>query len=400
MPEELTTPTIADDVRTIEDYVHNIQTTTWQSHLVIFYWLFGGCVYAAGFAYFHLPTVALTSILVGASIGVKENNRIAQKNYERIFPQNALDRIAASSEPQALGFLFELYDTNDERMHKTAAEALTQAIEKAQLPQIMINSLTFRENLQNLVTEQLTKSRYHSNHDAALLIAALETAVKWNITEIVPKLLVVSDHSAPTTNLKRVREAAREAVALLSAHANFGTKAEIPAMIDEFHRLGQMQTYSTEEGLRRVWLRHSLTYLLPTLTKADAALLTKKYRVRLRGWLRTAGEYSQIGAGRNGSEFKQATLLALGNIEDTEAIGVISDVAHMEAPTDHEQQTRALARTQLAKLATIKEKQAVGSLLLRASDAPATAQEQLLRPASPTTETSEPEQLLRASNSE
>ena len=134
---------------------------------------------------------------------------------------------------------------------------------------------------------------------------------------------------------------------------------------------------------------YSLTQLLPTLTKDDAELLDRKHRELLYA-LCKIDKYK-----RNYSELKQAIVLALGNIEDTDAIPTIVVLAYMEAPTDHEQDTRSLARKQLALLTKIKEKQKVGSMLLRASDAPATAQEQLLRPAHATTET-QPETLLRA----
>ena len=133
---------------------------------------------------------------------------------------------------------------------------------------------------------------------------------------------------------------------------------------------------------------YSLTQLLPTLTKADTELLDKKHRELLYA-LCKSNQYK-----RNYSELKQAIVLALGNMEDTDALSTIFHLAHSDAPTDHEQDTRTMAKKQLAILTKIKEKQKVGSMLLRASDAPATAQEQLLRPAHATQET-QPETLLR-----
>ncbi len=399
MPQQLTTPTLQDDIRAVKEFVQASQRsniTTENSSCLDSIAIIIGCV--TFFVAFVSPIWSLGGAAIVAGC-ILLNKQINKRTAPPELPPSVLHRILSSDEEQSFALLFQMYNLSLSSVREPVLTTLAAKIRNEPSSSRLIDGLTLREKLLNLSSEALEKATYRSsNQYTDFALAIVETLMRWNMVEALPTLLVNSNMSAPTGNAKRVRDAIREAIIHLSAQVDFGQKSNLPGMIAELQRLTHLQTSGTGDSSRWLWLKHALTYLLPTLTKADAELLPKKSRLRLYGWLRATNDYSQLVMGRSGSEFKQAILLALGNMEDTDALSAIADVAYMEAPTDHEQQTRALARKQRDLLTKIKEKQAVGSMLLRASDAPATPQDQLLRPAHPTVETVEAEQLLRPQN--
>lgn len=304
-----------------------------------------------------------------------------------VFPEEELKRVAASGLPEVSEMLSR-FDADAGGRNSTMPREERAAIHAA-LKTYFETIPTTSGVFEGKAGEYWDKMVQHwGGYSPDVAIAIIEAFVRLNDARILSKLLLLDHEEAPTSNMKRVREAARDAIPLLSARADFGSKQDIPAQIDEYHKLvGMDQNSLVFRAERPLWLRHALTFLLPTLSKQDTAVLDKSHRERLRWLLRQFSGTSVSAIGRSDAEFKQAVLLCLGNIEDVDAIPAISTLAHMDAPMSYEQETRALARKQLARLQKIQSKLAVGETLLRASSAPATGQDQLLRPAALTEET-------------
>jgi len=312
----------------------------------------------------------------------------AGRNAKKILPPfEVLERVAASGDHEAAEVLLPLYERYQYQEGEKYDAILIQYLSALDTLDIKIDYKPLTEILAGILHRVQSSS-------PELSITIIETFVRCHATEVLTKLLMLSERSAPTSTLQRVRTSAREAIILLSEEADFGAVHEIPAKVKELYRLHFFSDNgSVIHTERHIWLVQALTHLLPRLTKVDAGLFDKKHRTYLHTFA-TGGSANYNSVGRSASELKQAIVLALGNMEDTDALSTIFHLAHSDAPTDHEQDTRTMAKKQLAILTKIKEKQKVGSMLLRASDAPATAQEQLLRPAHATQET-QPETLLR-----
>jgi len=385
MPEQPTKPPLEDDIRTLDEYVLAVEQAAAKSAgtgLTVFF-------FAAGLA--GLIAHAFWEILLGMTImlsaigGAIVVQRRKAADIPLHFPEAALARLAASHDEQAIAALFRLHEFSLLKMQEPIAKALIAYLQKTTTPEVKIEEILLQDRLLALTTECMSSMYGGSQSHAGLMVTVIETIARLDVTAALPNLIRIASVTTTVAGGQSVREAASEAVVLLSAHADFGTKADIPAKIKEFYKDNYDVNFSPDTDS---WLMYSLTQLLPTLTKADTELLDKKHRELLYA-LCKSNQYK-----RNYSELKQAIVLALGNMEDTDALPTIFHLAHSDAPTDHEQDTRTMAKKQLAILTKIKEKQKVGSMLLRASDAPATAQDELLRPAHATQET-QPETLLR-----
>jgi hypothetical protein len=396
-----TTPatiSLEDDLRALLDYDHQMRANERGQAF--------GCVTALGMlAVSQMLASWLEAPALGwiGAVGLIGGVAVAQVYYSRkrrlALPYDVLARVAASGDVRASDALV--------RFHYSALDE-NPVMETQDADRIIAVVCTYFSALQTMdgvldsdagkhwirVVQQWGSGR------TEVALAIIEACVRLNYADILPKLLVLSDREAPTGTMKQIRQAARDAIPLLSAHADFGSKVDIPAKLDELFRLLVVvnQNNSINLGERHLWLMHALTVQLPLLSKGDV-VLEKKHRHRLHQFLRSGAAAVNNVMGRGEWEFRQAIVLCLSNLEDVEAIPAISAIARMEAPTDYQQETRALARKHLAKLEKIRDKLAVGGTLLRASEAPAAGQDELLRPAAPTEET-QAELLLRPSHSE
>lgn len=346
-----------------------------------------GLGFAAAFTTLVLPSPSIAAICTVTSITSFVYFCVLQiKSSKKLLPpMEILMRVASSRNSQSAEVIFPLYERYQYQNSEKYDAMLLQYLPAFDTLDIKIDN----KPLVEILTAILYRVQFSSPE---LALTIIETFVRCNATEVFTKLLMLGEGFSSTSPHQRVKSAAREASLLLSAKTNFGAKEDIPAKVKELYRLHFFDNGSSISNERHIWLAHALTQLLPQLTKADANLFDKKHRNQL---YTLAGKgYTNISTGRSESELRQAIVLMLGNIEDTDALPVLSELARMDAPTDHERDTRTLARKHLAILTQIKEKQKVGSMLLRASDAPAIAQDQLLRPAH-ATEEAQPETLLR-----
>lgn len=389
MTNAVATTSFEEDLRAVQEYIEHRHAQDRAKIGVVALMMVSAILFVSSLVNMG---VTLNLTLLGVSVVCFVGAVIVGDKSGRVhLPKTTLQRVAMSGDVRAAEALFVIFALAPAKDKADCEAALAAYFRALPTLEIYAGSHSIQHSLDNILGSQ---REWHPD----LAVAAIEACVRLNFTAILPRLLWIGECAAPTQPMRHVRDAAQEAIPALTAHADFGALNDIPAQIDELYRqmlLNQNPSLIFSE--RQLWLRHALTNLLPQLSKHNAAILDKKHRDRLHWFVRQFYGYSVGASGRSDAEFKQAILLCLGNIEDIEAIPAIKAVAHMEAPTDYEQETRALARKQLARLEEIRDRLAVGGTLLRASEAPATGQDQLLRPAAPTQE-EHAELLLRPHN--
>ena len=157
-------------------------------------------------------------------------------------------------------------------------------------------------------------------------------------------------------------------------------------------------------GLERPPLMAALTRLLPKLTAADDYLLNARQRKNLYDALSYGlkSETYRDDERLRGCKFADyciSILEALSKIGGKDALRSIEKLAKMNAPSAQQARVRDAARHYLPLIQQRAQEDKDSAILLRASHA-GTPQNQLLRPAAPTANETDAQQLLRATTSE
>lgn len=211
-------------------------------------------------------------------------------------------------------------------------------------------------------------------------------------------LYSVASAEAATRGEQAVRTAAQKCLYDLQARLDFGKAESIPDCLRRICAPVNAQTtgHHTATYFVDADSLYALISLLPQLTAPNYRQILSQQADRDRLYsLLTPAVIGSYGFDR--VRLYREIVRTLERVGDTKAMSALRQVAVMEAPTDSARQLRAAAREALQVLRRQFEKEKIGKTLLRASAAPDTQSEELLRAAAPAESASEPNELLRAS---
>jgi hypothetical protein len=187
----------------------------------------------------------------------------------------------------------------------------------------------------------------------------------------------------------------------IMTNGNAPTRKEAAENALKYNKAVHLLTHSTDVEavgplIEVLWLPDITAYiplalrrLLPQLQSHDAALLNAKQRNSLLHILTLPDTYDM--------ELQRATVRAMGNIGDAKALPILEQLAGGALGAANSPELREDARTALFMLQERINPGYAGRNLLRASEAPIHSPDELLRPATGSSETP-PKELLRAQN--
>lgn len=308
--------------------------------------------------------------------------------------QGIMQVLSQIEDKRAIGPLVELLYSRDKSLREAAETTL-----KRLLPPIRATNADLMTDIQMrklFVRLDVAASPSTRDREADLLVTILQAAGQVAEHSTLNLVYTLVHSEAATRNELRVREAAKEALALMEVRLDWGSPDDIGRHINALPTFG-----TTEYGICvPIPTLLALKHLLPQLGPEDRHLLTAAQRRRLYNVLEQGVQRPIISVRQEitGRPFEliQEILGLAARWEDTLALPAIRRLAVRQAPTLDEQALRVGARALAPLLEAKLEKDKVGKTLLRASQAPVTPGAHLLRPATDSPETA-PQQLLRAS---
>lgn len=367
-----------------------------------------------------LPTLlALIVWMVVALIGRYRPRRFIEAEQAALV---ALHRI---SSVEALGPLLQVYVASHSRANRAALQSVLVRLLQSQTDERHANLIASEEGLLVLLLEYghrippLVVEQYHTyqrlnasppppdtSQDIALRRACLRAIPFVNDYRALPALVRMSVQT-PDPRLQELQAEAERLLATQIQRTDFGTVMEIPRFV---RRLPTVH-------ISEVWAPAGLTWdnclmavltliqLLPQITPAQAGLLDRDAIKRLKQAPQTLDRILSCGGSLNlnlsrsniETDFILALLEALEVVGQEEDLPFVAYHARRDAATPALQRIKARAQEVLSILeARLKEQESQQSLL-RASQSPPTATDQLLRPI--TTSPAEPShELLRPQN--
>jgi hypothetical protein len=187
----------------------------------------------------------------------------------------------------------------------------------------------------------------------------------------------------------------------IMTNGNAPTRKEAAENALKYNKAIHFLTHSTDPAaigplIEVLWLPEITAYvplalrgLLPQLQPHHHSLLSTKQRDSLLHILTQPDSYDL--------ELQRATVLAMGNIGDAKALPILEQLAGGALGAANSPELREDARTALFMLQERINPGYAGRNLLRASEAPIHSPDELLRPATGSSETP-PKELLRAQN--
>jgi hypothetical protein len=254
----------------------------------------------------------------------------------------------------------------------------------------------------NLVHSILDDTYYVYTYTLDLSLATVAAMVRIGDRRDLSALYFVASGMAATKKEQAVRTAAQKCLYDLVARLDFGPVERIPDHLKRI--LSPLETEANSNQTFRYLSDadslYALIALLPQLTATNYRQIFPQQTDRdcLYSLLNAATMGSNYGYDR--LRLYRKIVSALKRVGDTGAISALRQVAVMEAPTDGAKQLRSAAREALQVLKQQFEKEKVGKTLLRASQAPDTQPDDLLRAAAPAVSETDPQELLRASLSQ
>jgi hypothetical protein len=332
------------------------------------------------------PVVAAMGVAIGVALPIA--NLAVRYNPVSRLERATLDYLLHLDDKRSVGVLLEQRSCVTWAERDKIQKALIQL-----LPQLDTADMAGMTPAQQKLLYDILDWRQPCEVELRLaVIAALERIGERRSFE--PLYLLASGQAA-TKEEQTLRTAAQRGLYTLQSRVDFGGPEHIPNHVS---RYGAQLDSQSRFVLQKADNLYGLLTLLPLLTPANyRQILSEAERDRLYALLTPSiiGTYSY-----DRLKLYREIVRTAERFRDTRAMSALRRMAAMEAPTDAERQVRTAAREALQVLRKQVEKEKVSKTLLRGSFAPEAQPDELLRPAAPTENRTDPEEMLRASTPE
>jgi hypothetical protein len=306
--------------------------------------------------------------------------------------QNAVQALSQTEDTHVVGPLLELLFAPTLSIRALAREGLTRLLPRLSPTSSGPLGDTHLDMLKTQLDAAHGVNARVGKEDSALLVAMLEAVGQIGDRRFLETVYTLMFCDAATQTETAVREAALRCFARLDARMDYGSVVRIGSHV-KFVTSGQQQPYAYT--VSNVFALRGLIHLLPHVGRADASVLTRAQWELLYEVLAGGVHESMPGItpGRP-AELLLAILDMAERLEDTRALRAVRLLAAGDAATPDAQRVRARAREILPLLEAKAQREEAGQTLLRASEAPVSA-DTLLRPAEAAPSETAPQELLR-----